>query len=213
MDKQPVDKTTGISDPKSRKLKFAGCCHLKDEALAGLYRIDQLTDEELASVGLERTSLIDDYRHLHEVSMMRQRENRSQAQALDLKIIRSKLPQLRMQEHKPTKLYKFQLLNQLVKVMSFEKEPEAIFNEQQFEFDADYHEDEEVQRMPPKERQRRRFESFCDHLDNMFISGDRNMAINVVVDALIRLNRRRKHMPINVPMNPSRLLPVPRREY
>nr|XP_017012032.2 uncharacterized protein LOC108067506 [Drosophila takahashii] len=216
MAQQPGEKTKpNPTDPKSRKLKFAGCCHLKDEALARLYRIDRLTDEELASVGLQRSSLIDDYRHLHEMSLMRKWVNgvRPGRTAQTQKSSRSKLPQLRVPEFKPAKLYKFQLLNQLVKVMSFEKEPESVFNEQQFEFDADYQEDEEVQRMPPKERQRRRFESFCDHLDNMFISGDRNMAIDLVVDALIRLNRRRKQLPPTGPANPSRLLPVPRREY
>ncbi|XP_016935115.1 uncharacterized protein [Drosophila suzukii] len=215
MAQQPSDKTKPKTDPKSRKLKFAGCCHLKDEALARLYKIDRLTDEELASVGLQRKSLIDDYRHLHELSQMRKWENgvRPARPAQTHRSRFSRMPQFRLQEYKPVKLYKFQLLNQLVHVMSFDKDSETIFNEKQFEFDADYHEDEEVQRLPAKERKRRRFESFCDHLDNMFICGDRNMAIDLVVDALIRLNRRRKLNPPTGPANPSRLLPVPRREY
>ncbi|XP_016980107.1 uncharacterized protein LOC108045330 [Drosophila rhopaloa] len=219
-DKSHPDTSAPKSDPdpdpnadggKLRKLKFAGCCHLKDEALARLYRIDRLTDEELASVDLNRSSLIDDYRHLHEISLMRQgevnpaRPSRPQTP----RKCPSKLPQLRIKEVKVTKMYKFQLLNQLVKVMSSEVEPLSVFQEKQFQFDATYHEDEEVQQLPPKERERRRFKSFCDHLDNMFVSGDRNMAIDMVVDALIRLNRRRKHIPPKGPIVPSRIRGVP----
>ncbi|XP_017045916.1 uncharacterized protein LOC108091306 [Drosophila ficusphila] len=206
-----TDPDCKSDDSKLRKLKFAGCCHLKDEALARLYKIDRLTDEELASVGLQRSCLIDDYRHLHEVSLMWEQERYPDrpAKPQSPRKLRSRLPRLCIMEVKPAKLYKFQLLNQLVKVISFEKEPQAIFQEQQFEFDADYQEDEDVLQLPQEERQKRRFESFCDHLDNMFISGDRNMAIDLVVDALIRLNRRRKHVIPLGPIVPSRPKTLP----
>ncbi|KAH8419704.1 hypothetical protein KR009_001301, partial [Drosophila setifemur] len=186
------------NDRELRKLKFAGCCLLKDEALERLYKIDRLTDEELASVGLQRSSLIDDYRHLHEMSQLRAKEQalnrprRPMRPQTPHRSRSSKIPQYRSAKEMRSKTYKFQLLNQLVKVMNIEVEPLTIFREQPFEFDADYYEDAEVSQLPEKERERRRFESFCDHLDNMFISGDRNRAIDMVVDALIRLNKRRK---------------------
>lgn len=196
MDETPPPDETPEDKATSRKLKFAGICRLKDETLERLYNLDRLSDEELASVGLTRKSLIDDYRHLHELSMLREREQekRRPAPPQTQRPSRSRLPQYRAREVRPVKTYKFQLLNQLVKVMNTEIDPLTIFREQQFEFDADYYEDETVARMPAKEREKRRFESFCDHLDNMFISGDRNMAIDMVVDALIRLNKRRKQM-------------------
>ncbi|EDV34766.2 uncharacterized protein Dana_GF21491 [Drosophila ananassae] len=198
MDETPPPDETPEDKATSRKLKFAGICRLKDETLERLYNLDRLSDEELASVGLTRKSLIDDYRHLHELSMLREREQekRRPVAPQTQRPSRSRLPQYRAREVRPVKTYKFQLLNQLVKVMNTEIDPLTIFREQQFEFDADYYEDETVARMPAKEREKRRFESFCDHLDNMFISGDRNMAIDMVVDALIRLNKRRKQLSI-----------------
>ncbi|KAH8349431.1 hypothetical protein KR067_012045, partial [Drosophila pandora] len=198
MDETPPPDETPEDKATSRKLKFAGICRLKDETLERLYKLDRLSDEELASVGLTRKSLIDDYRHLHELSMLREREQekRRPVAPQTQRPSRSRLPQYRAREVRPVKTYKFQLLNQLVKVMNTEIDPLTIFREQQFEFDADYYEDETVARMPAKEREKRRFESFCDHLDNMFISGDRNMAIDMVVDALIRLNKRRKQLSI-----------------
>ncbi|XP_017087990.2 uncharacterized protein [Drosophila bipectinata] len=191
MEDTPPPEETPEEKATSRKLKFSGICRLKDETLERLYNLHRLSDDDLATVGLTRKSLIDDYRHHHEMSMQREREEekrRSQRQS------RSRVPHSRSRPMRPLKTYKFQLLNQLVKVLSNEIDPLTIFREQQFEFDADYYEDEAVAMMPIKERERRRFESFCDHLDNMFICGDRNMAVDMVVDALIRLNRRRKQM-------------------
>ncbi|KAH8323132.1 hypothetical protein KR074_005583 [Drosophila pseudoananassae] len=191
MEETPPPEETPEEKATSRKLKFAGICRLKDETLERLYNLHRLSDEDLATVGLTRKSLIDDYRHHHEMSLQRQREEekrRSQRQS------RSRVPHSRARLTRPLKTYKFQLLNQLVKVMNNEIDPLTIFREQQFEFDADYYEDDSVALMPAKEREQRRFESFCDHLDNMFICGDRNMAVDMVVDALIRLNRRRKQM-------------------
>ncbi|XP_043660183.1 uncharacterized protein LOC122624607 [Drosophila teissieri] len=176
-------------NPQSRKLKFSGICQLNDEELEHLYKIDKLTDEELASVDLERSSLIDDYRHLHELSQIWQKENKA---APPSSLSEWELhKELQHMEYKPKKVYKFHLLNKLVKVMSFEKDPASIFSEQQLQFDADYH-DEKVYLLPPKDCLRRRLESFYDHLDNMFVCGDRNMAIDLVVQGILRLNRRRK---------------------
>ncbi|XP_023030954.1 uncharacterized protein LOC111518474 [Drosophila willistoni] len=56
------------------KLKFSGCCKLTDDQLSEVYNLDLLSDEELASVNLERKSLVDDYRHLHELSMAHEQE-------------------------------------------------------------------------------------------------------------------------------------------
>ncbi|XP_030382149.1 uncharacterized protein LOC115629750 [Scaptodrosophila lebanonensis] len=62
-------------DTNSRKLKFTGSCKLSNAALAEIYHLteEELSDEELASVGLERNSLIDDYRHLHEMWLLSQK--------------------------------------------------------------------------------------------------------------------------------------------
>ncbi|EDV45770.1 uncharacterized protein LOC6551112 [Drosophila erecta] len=187
MDGQTGDEVK--PNPLSRKLKFSGICKLSDEELAHLYKIDELTDEELASVDLERSSLIDDYRHLHELSMMWQEKNKAEPPSnLSEWELHS---QLQHMEYKPKKVYKFFLLNKLVKVMSFETDPGSIYTEKQLQFDVDYH-DENAYLLPPKDCLRRRLESFYDHLDNMFVCGDRNMAIDLVVQGILRLNKRRE---------------------
>ncbi|EDV49511.1 uncharacterized protein LOC6554064 [Drosophila erecta] len=188
-------KTNFDSDPKSRKLKFAGICKLNNEELSSLYRIDQLTDEELASVGLERSSLIDDYRLLHELSMMKQMENevtKSPAQtckqkpmALDERFGKQ------MHECIPKSKYKFTMLSHLIMLMSLDKQPETIFSEQDLKIDADYHEDAKVVQLMPKERLDRRLESFYDHLEKMFLHGDRKKANDLVFNAIVRLVDRR----------------------
>ncbi|XP_046867221.1 uncharacterized protein LOC124460452 [Drosophila willistoni] len=50
------------------KLLLSGSCTLSDDELAEQYNLDKLSDEELASVNLDRKSLINDYRYLHELS-------------------------------------------------------------------------------------------------------------------------------------------------
>lgn len=205
---------------RSRKLKFAGCCLMSDKQLEQHYKLYRLSDEELASVGLQRSSLIDDYRVLHEVSQLRQLElkrekalnsNPLQARALKLKELQLQLG------IRPHKAYKFQLLNQLVRVMDIEDDPSAIFPEPQFYFDALYVETEETRRLGPKERERRRFDAFYDHLDKMFIHGDRNKAIDVVVDAFVRLKKRRMEVSqIPIPrgyMSPRSFDLIPRRPF
>ncbi|KAH8289209.1 hypothetical protein KR054_001734, partial [Drosophila jambulina] len=179
---------------QSRKLKLIGCCHLTDRQLEQHYKLHYTTDEELATVGLQRSSVIEDYRLMHEISQMRTLDSR-------LKILKSNaLPEDREERIKelqrrlgirPHKAYKFQLLNQLVRVMDTEPDPKAIFPDTQFQFFSVYCESEEVRRLAPRERERRRFDAFYDHLDNMFVNGDRNKAIDVVVDAFVRLKKRR----------------------
>ncbi|EDW96934.1 uncharacterized protein LOC6536650 [Drosophila yakuba] len=195
MAEQQSTKPNFASDPKSRKLKFAGICPMNNEELSSLYRIDQLTDEELASVGLERSSLIDDYRLLHELSLMKQKENevtKSRAQTwkrnpvvLDERFIKQ------MQEYIPETKYQFPMLSHLIRLMSLEKEPETIFSKQDLGIDANYQEDAKVQQLLPKERLHRRLESFYDHLENMFLHGDRKAATDLVFDAIVRLVDRR----------------------
>ncbi|XP_039492436.1 uncharacterized protein LOC120452338 [Drosophila santomea] len=188
-------KTNFASDSKSRKLKFAGICRMNNEELSSLYRIDQLTDEELASVGLERSSLIDDYRLLHELSLMKQKENevtKSRAQTWKRNpVVLGERFIKQMQEYIPETKYQFPMLSHLIRLMSLEKEPETIFSEQDLGIDANYQEDAKVQQLLPKERLDRRLESFYDHLENMFLHGDRKAATDLVFNAIVRLVDRR----------------------
>ncbi|KAH8304104.1 hypothetical protein KR059_000704, partial [Drosophila kikkawai] len=179
---------------RSQKLKFIGCCHLTDKQMEQHYKLHYISDGELASVGMQRSSVIDDYRLMHEISQMHQQDlRRERAQKL------SALPEDRAERIKelqfrlgmrPHKAYKFQLLNQLVRVMDTEPDPKVIFPEKQFTFFAIYSATED-RRLAPKERERHRFDAFYDYLDDMFVNGDRNKAIDVVVDAFVRLKKRR----------------------
>ncbi|KAH8249829.1 hypothetical protein KR038_000598 [Drosophila bunnanda] len=92
---------------------------------------------------------------------------------------------------RPHKAYKFQLLNQLARLMDAQPDPKVIFPQTPLEFDATYWESEAVGRLAPEERDRRRFDAFYDYLDNEFVRGDRDKAFKVVVDALVRLTERR----------------------
>ncbi|KAH8249842.1 hypothetical protein KR038_006487 [Drosophila bunnanda] len=92
---------------------------------------------------------------------------------------------------RPHKAYKFQLLNQLARLMDAQPDPKVIFPQTPLEFDATYWESEAVGRLAPEERDRRRFDAFYDYLDNEFVRGDRGKAFKVVVDALVRLTERR----------------------
>ncbi|KAH8245538.1 hypothetical protein KR032_011582, partial [Drosophila birchii] len=180
---------------QSRKLKLIGCCLLTDQQLEQHYKLHHISDAELTAVGMQRSSLIDDYRLMHEISQMHQlrvkREKRPNTHDLpEDREERIKELQFRL-GIRPHKAYKFQLLNQLVRVMDTEPDPKVIFPETEFNFFAIYSESEEVLRLAPKERERRRFDAFYDHLDNMFVSGDRNKAIDLVVDAFVRLKKRR----------------------
>ncbi|XP_043655282.1 uncharacterized protein LOC122621484 [Drosophila teissieri] len=194
---QQSKKPNCASDPKSRKLKFAGICLLNNEELSSLYRIDQLSDEELASVGLERSSLIDDYRLLHELSLMKQKENevaRSRPQAQTCKRSPMVLEERfikQMQEYLPETKYQFPMLSHLIRLMSIERKPETIFSEQELGMDANYQEDAKVLQLPPKERLDRRLKSFYDHLENLFLHGDRRAVTDLVFNAIVRLVDRR----------------------
>ncbi|XP_033169471.1 uncharacterized protein LOC117146935 [Drosophila mauritiana] len=194
MDGQNVDEMN--PNPLSRKLKFSGICKLTDEELSHLYKLDELTDEELVSLGLERGSLIDDYRLLHEVSMMRKLENEAakppnppEPPKLASLSEWELHDQLQHMDYIPKKVYKFELLNKLVKVMSIEKESGTIFSEEQLRLDLNYSELNSYL-VPPKERLGLRLESFYNYLDNMFVSGDRNKALELVLHGIRRLNRR-----------------------
>lgn len=181
------------SDPNSRKLKFAGICKLNNDELSSLYNIDKLTDEELASVNLDRSSLIDDYRLLHEVSQMKQIENEANNIAAAAPAGQPKSKELHeqfvkeMEKYLTNKKYTFPMLNHLIKLMSWEVEPETIFNEKAFQIDVNYHEDEEVMQLEPNERLFRRLKSIYDHLEDMFINGNRRTASDLVFTAIIRL--------------------------
>ncbi|XP_068158946.1 uncharacterized protein [Drosophila tropicalis] len=165
-----------------RKLVFAGCCTLSDNELAELYNLDLLTDEELASVALERTSLIDDYRHLHELSMLwKQEEEREKERELEHKREKAEL------ESRGRK-YGFKLLNQLIKKV-FEMKQFSIYMEEEFQIFTEYHTDPAMLLLPTQEREKRRFWSHCDYLENLYYSGGSSRALNIVVVALIRFNK------------------------
>jgi len=85
----------------------------------------------------------------------------------------------------PKKVYKFNLLNKFVKVMSFEEEPGTIFTEEQLRLDSNYMElNSDIFRL----------ESFYNYLDSMYVSGNSNRAIDLVMFGIHRLN-------INILMN------------
>nr|NP_572149.2 uncharacterized protein Dmel_CG15375 [Drosophila melanogaster]AAF45916.2 uncharacterized protein Dmel_CG15375 [Drosophila melanogaster] len=174
MEEQNVDETK--TNPLSRKLKFSGICKLTDEELSHLYKLDELTDEELASVDLKRSSLIDDYRLLHEVSMMRQMENEA---------AKPPNPPEPPKPPNPPERPKARKLLHFVKVMSFEEEPGTIFTEEQLRLDSNYMElNSDIFRL----------ESFYNYLDSMYVSGNSNRAIDLVMFGIHRLN-------INILMN------------
>ncbi|EDW42598.1 uncharacterized protein LOC6606815 [Drosophila sechellia] len=192
MAKQQNNTNDLASDPNSRKLKFAGICKLNNDELSSLYNIDQLTDEELASVNLDRNSLIDDYRLLHEVSQMKQIEKEANSIPVAAPAEQAKSMELHEQfatemEKYLTKKYTFPMLNHLIKLMSWETEPQTIFNEKAFQIDVNYHEDEEVLQLEPNERLFRRLMSFYDHLEDIFVKGNRKTASDLVFNAIIRL--------------------------
>ncbi|EDW75301.1 uncharacterized protein Dwil_GK20100 [Drosophila willistoni] len=199
-----------------RKLVFAGCCTLSDDELAELYNLDLLTDEELASVSLERKSLIDDYRHLHELSMLRQQEEeREKERELERQREKAELERRRKiaeDAKKVTKIakavklsskavaeksdkqlpggrkYGFQLLNQLIK-KDFEMTQFSIYMEKEFEIFTDYHTDPSMPLLSAQEREKRRFWAHCDYLENLYCSGSCSRAMNIVVVALIRFSK------------------------
>ncbi|EDW25985.1 GL14197 [Drosophila persimilis] len=66
-----ASSTNGQPKNNQRELVFHGCCKMTDEELSEHYKVDQMTDEELASVNIDRQAMIDSYRVMHEVSMLR----------------------------------------------------------------------------------------------------------------------------------------------
>ncbi|XP_020805380.1 uncharacterized protein LOC110181823 [Drosophila serrata] len=192
---RPSQPQPAALGPQSRKLKLIGCCPMTDKQMEEHYKLHHISDDELATVGIQRSSLIDDYRLMHEISQKRQLKLKQEKKPnindpAEDREQRIKELQLRL-GIRPHKAYKFQLLNQLVRVMDTEPDPKIIFPETQFNFFSIYCENDEVRLLSPKERERRRFDAFYDHLDNMFVNGDRNKAIDLVVDAFVRLKKRR----------------------
>ncbi|KAH8376304.1 hypothetical protein KR200_001381, partial [Drosophila serrata] len=178
-----VNTTQSVpSGNPSRNVKLLGYCLLTDRQLEHYYKLHLISDEELATAGVDRSSLIDDYRRMHEISQKRPASEDIAKQVKELQL------QLGIRPHKP---YKFQLLNQLVRLMDSQPDPKVIFPETPFDFNATYWESEAICRLTPEERDRRRFDALYDYLDNEFVRGDRNKAFEVVVNGLIRLTKLR----------------------
>ncbi|XP_064538944.1 uncharacterized protein LOC135428777 [Drosophila montana] len=183
------------NDVEKQKLKFTGCCSLTDGELSKLYNLDMLTDEELAAVGVERYSLIDDYRHLHEMSQMRELERLpSLSKRFVSKLKRPKFKSPR----KPTKPFNYDLLNKFFRCMQSESVAFCCFMEQELKIITDFQRDTKILLLSPREREFARYESYFDYLDALYQSGEQDRVISIVAKVMINFHRD---------PNPVKLLP------
>ncbi|KAH8235740.1 hypothetical protein KR032_006558, partial [Drosophila birchii] len=173
------------SGEPSRIVMLLGYCLLTKKQLEHYYKLHIISDEELATASMLRSSQIDD--RSHELPLPKDLAQQVRELQLRLGI-------------RPHREYQFQLLNQMVRLMDAEPDPKVIFPEMQFNFDAIYSESESVRRLPTKERVHRRFDAFYDYLDHQFVHDDCNKVYKVVVDALIRLTERRLQASRNEPI-------------
>ncbi|KAL7743762.1 hypothetical protein ACLKA6_016822 [Drosophila palustris] len=171
---------------ENQKLKFTGCCSLTDNELSKLYNLDVLTDAELASVGVERGSLIDDYRHLHEMSQLHELEQLpsiSKRFASKLKRPKFKSPR------KPTQQFQYDLLNRFFRCMQSEAVAFCRFMENDLQIITDFQRDTKILLMSPKEREVACYDSYFNHLDNMYQNGKQDLVIAIVAKVMINFHR------------------------
>ncbi|XP_043659424.1 uncharacterized protein LOC122624059 [Drosophila teissieri] len=160
----------------------------------GLQDTFQLSDEALVANGLERNSMVENLRFIYDFGGEWHTNDRlTQFRAPKASPAKR---ENRMILNIPNKVYTFKMLRQMITEMSFEKQPEAIFKEQELAVNKDYRElpDEEAMQMTPRERLDRRLKSFYDHLEDMFVGADlnmANMAVDLVFNGISRLAERR----------------------
>ncbi|EDX01241.1 uncharacterized protein LOC6524270 [Drosophila yakuba] len=162
----------------------------------GLQETFRLSDEALVANGLQRNSMVENLRFICDLSGEWHTNGRlTQFQARTPNASPAKREN-RMILNIPNKVYTFKMLRQMITEMSFEKQPEAIFKEQELALNKDYREvpDEEARQMTSRERLDRRLKSFYDHLEDMFVGADlnmANMAVDLVFNGISRLAERR----------------------
>ncbi|EDV45771.1 uncharacterized protein LOC6550967 [Drosophila erecta] len=169
---------------------------LSREERVGLQDMFQLSDDN----GLQRNSMMHNFRFICDLSgEWHTTDGLTQVRAQAPKSSPAKPGKQEMAWNIPSKVYTFMMLKQLVMEMSFVEQPENIFREQELAIDKDYREvpDVEALHMTPRERLNRRLKSFYDHLEEMFVGDDlnmANMAVDVVFNGISRLAERRNEL-------------------
>ncbi|XP_017870168.1 PREDICTED: uncharacterized protein LOC108618600 [Drosophila arizonae] len=183
-------------DINKQKLKFKGCCKMSNSEISKFYNLDVLTNAELASVGVARDSLIDDYRHLHELSQMRKQQ---QCKPKMPKLFVSKIKKPKFKSpRKPSKVFHYDLLNKFFRCMQSESVGFCRFMEQDLNIITDFQRDTKILLMSPREREFARYESYFDYLDTLYQNGDQDRVISIVAKVMINFHRD---------PNPVKLLP------
>ncbi|KAH8395988.1 hypothetical protein KR222_000855, partial [Zaprionus bogoriensis] len=174
----------------NKKLKFSGSCSLTDSELSTLYNLDALTEDELASVGIERSSLIDDYRHLHEQALLHDAMKRQPmpSQRFISKLQRPKFKSPR----KPTKPFSYDLLNRFFRCMQSEAVAFCRFMEVDLKILTDIQRDTKILLMSPKEREVACYESYFNYLDRLYQAGEQDRVISIVAKVMINFQRNPK---------------------
>lgn len=168
---------------------------MTNSEISKFYNLDLLTDAELASVGLARDSLIDDYRHLHEVSQMREQKCKPKmTKRFVSKIVKPNFMSPRM----PSKAFHYDLLNKFFRCMQSESVGFCRFMEQDLNIITDFQRDTNALLLSPREQEFARYESYFDYLDTLYRSGDQDRVISIVAKVMISFHRD---------PNPVKLLP------
>lgn len=180
---------------EERKLKFIGCCTLTDNELSRHYNLDLLTNSELASVGLERKSLIDDYRHLHEMSQLHEPK---QVTSISKPFVsKLKRPQFKGPQ-KPTRPFQYNLLNKFFLCMQSEAMAFCQFLENDLRVKNPLPVATKDLKMFPEEWVLAVYESYFLHLDRMCMNGEEERVISFIGKTLVKFHRK---------PNPAKLLP------
>ncbi|TDG42506.1 hypothetical protein AWZ03_011075 [Drosophila navojoa] len=189
------------TDINHQKLKFKGCCKMSNDEISKFYNLDILTDDELASVGVARDSLIDDYRHLHELSQIREQQLQQQQQRKPRlpKAFISKIKKPNFKSpRKASKTFQYDLLNKFFRCMQSESAGFCRFMEQDLNIITDFQRDTKILLLAPEEREFARYESYFDYLDALYKSGEQDRVISIVAKVMINVHRD---------PNPIKLLP------
>ncbi|XP_062140887.1 uncharacterized protein LOC133849058 [Drosophila sulfurigaster albostrigata] len=174
------------NDCNKHKLKFTGCCSLSDSELSKLYNLDNLTDVELSAVGVDRTTLIDDYRHLHEMSQLREMERLS---SLSRRFVSQLKPPKFKSPRQPQRAFSYDLLDRFFRCMQSETPAFCRFMENDLQIVTDFQRDTKILLMSPKERECACYDSYFEHLDTLYRSGQHDVVISIIAKVMVRFHR------------------------
>ncbi|BFG00339.1 uncharacterized protein DMAD_00364 [Drosophila madeirensis] len=189
------DATMGVSShvTNPRKLIFHGCCKLTDEELSERYKLNETTDEELASVGLNRQEVIDSYRVMDEVSILRGEPSLLKKKPEpEPEIVKAEPPW----EHFML-TYEFPMLNRLVVLLSTDDRLFRAFMQRDLPADYPLHLPT-YRSYPPEERKIYLFIRFCEHLESLYLGSRSFEAQDKVASYIYAL--RQRHFAINANM-------------